>query len=118
MYQELNIEIYSLKWLRYTIFIPLYPLGVLSELSLVALALPYLFERNLWSISMPNAFNFAFSYPVYVIIYSSLYLPCITKPRSRFSNFFVFEVFPQLYLHMVVQRKKALGGGSKERKAE
>ena len=70
------MEISFLKWLRYTMFIPLYPLGVASELALVFLALPTIHDLHLWSISMPNSLNFAFDYHTYVILYSFLYLPC------------------------------------------
>jgi very-long-chain (3R)-3-hydroxyacyl-CoA dehydratase len=48
---------------RYSAFIPLYPLGVLAgEMPLIWSGLPYIKQRKLHSIDMPNSFNFAFSY--------------------------------------------------------
>lgn len=48
---------------RYSAFIPLYPLGVLAgEMPLIWNGLPYIEQRKLHSIDMPNRFNFAFSY--------------------------------------------------------
>ncbi|KAG2443040.1 hypothetical protein HYH02_009455 [Chlamydomonas schloesseri] len=87
---------YPLLWLRYTTFIPLYPLGVASELSMVRLALPAIWARHLWSVDLPNAFNWAFDYPVLCALIVLSYLPGL----------------PQLYLYMLAQRKKVLSGGS------
>lgn len=43
---------YVLLWLRYTAFIVLYPLGVASELTMVALAMPYIKEQRPLSIQV------------------------------------------------------------------
>lgn len=69
-------------WFRYSGFLVLYPAGawrrcselrayanpprspapgVAGELSVVYMALPYLRQRKLYSVDMPNALNFAFS---------------------------------------------------------
>ena len=69
-------------WLRYSGFLVLYPAGasrcstysracanppcpvaagVAGELAVVYMALPYLRQRKLYSVEMPNAMNFAFS---------------------------------------------------------
>ena len=40
--KEAGLQPYALLWLRYTAFTVLYPLGVASELAMVALALPHL----------------------------------------------------------------------------
>lgn len=55
-----------LTWLRYTMFIPLYPIGVLGEIISIYNALPVLEERKMYSIEMPNAFNFSFSYAIFM----------------------------------------------------
>ena len=48
---------------RYSAFIPLYPLGILGgEMPLIWSGLPYMKERKLHSLEMPNSVNFAFSY--------------------------------------------------------
>ena len=46
---------YVLLWLRYTAFIGLYPLGVGSELAMVALALPTIRAQRPWSIQVRRA---------------------------------------------------------------
>lgn len=92
-FKELGMSPYPLLWLRYTTFIPLYPLGVASEMAMVALALPHIRKSQMWSISMPNAFNFAFDYFLFCLLAVAIYIPG----------------FPMLYLHMLSQRKKVLG---------
>ncbi|DBB16231.1 TPA: hypothetical protein ACH3X3_014555 [Trebouxia sp. C0006] len=92
-FKELGMSPYPLLWLRYTTFIPLYPLGVASEMTMVALALPHIRKSQMWSIRMPNAFNFAFDYFLFCLLAVAIYIPG----------------FPMLYLHMLSQRKKVLG---------
>lgn len=55
-----------LTWLRYTMFIPLYPIGVLGEIISIYHALPVLQDRKMYSIEMPNSFNFSFSYATFM----------------------------------------------------
>lgn len=44
-------------------FIVLYPLGILlGEMPLYVAGLPYLRERRLHSLALPNALNFSFDY--------------------------------------------------------
>lgn len=62
-----------LTWLRYTMFIPLYPIGVLGEIISIYNALPVLEERKMYSIEMPNAFNFSFSYAIFMKVILGLY---------------------------------------------
>jgi len=73
--QELGMSPYPLLWLRYTTFIPLYPLGVASEMTMVALALPHFRKSQMWSIRMPNAFNFAFDYFLFCLLAVAIYIP-------------------------------------------
>jgi very-long-chain (3R)-3-hydroxyacyl-CoA dehydratase len=54
--------------------VPLYPLGIFGgEMPLIWSALPYLRDRELHSLSLPNSYNFAFSY-----YYFALVRPCQT----------------------------------------
>ena len=73
----------KLLWARYTAFMPLYPLGVASELTLVWLALPTLKRDRPWSVSLPNSFNFAFDYYWLCIILSVIYIPGALAVTSR-----------------------------------
>ncbi len=84
--QELGMSPYPLLWLRYTTFIPLYPLGVASEMTMVALALPHIRKSQMWSIRMPNAFNFAFDYFLFCLLAVAIYIPgrCLVVMRIAF----------------------------------
>ena len=82
-----------MNWLRYTAFIPLYPIGGSSEIWLMYHALPTIYEKNPNSIAMPNAANFAFYYPWFLHFLISVYPFLLLK----------------LYLYVFVQRKKKLG---------
>lgn len=86
---------YFASWLRYSGFIVLYPIGVSSELTMAWLALPFIKDTGLWSVEMPNSWNFGFSYYVLNILIMLTYIPGL----------------PQLYGYMLTQRKKVLGGG-------
>ena len=49
-------------------FIPLYPVGVASEVIILARSLPSIKKQNLHSILLPNSYNFAFSYWVFTLV--------------------------------------------------
>ncbi|OWF44679.1 very-long-chain (3R)-3-hydroxyacyl-CoA dehydratase 2-like [Mizuhopecten yessoensis] len=90
---------YPLQWCRYTFFLVLYPVGVSGELLSIFASLPYVKEKKLYSVSLPNSYNVSFSYYSFLICAMCTYLP----------------VFPQLFMHMVAQRKKVIGGASKKK---
>ncbi|XP_076684841.1 3-hydroxyacyl-CoA dehydratase 1 isoform X2 [Andrena cerasifolii] len=86
---------YLLTWLRYTLFIGLYPIGVTGELMCIYAAVNYAKSHpEAWSYLLPNAWNFTFSYYYILIVIMLMYIP----------------LFPQLYSHMFIQRRKILGG--------
>ncbi|KAF8386600.1 hpo-8, partial [Pristionchus pacificus] len=82
-----------LIWLRYTLFIVLYPMGASGELFVIFRSLPYVWERQLFSISMPNPANVSFSFYWFLVILMLNYIPG----------------FPKMYFYMFGQRKKVLG---------
>lgn len=84
---------YFLKYLRYTLFIILYPIGITGELLCIWAASKEVGEGKLYSVAMPNSYNFIFNYQHLLWFLMLLYIP----------------LFPQLYLHMFSQRKKTLG---------
>ncbi|XP_074656725.1 very-long-chain (3R)-3-hydroxyacyl-CoA dehydratase 2-like isoform X2 [Tubulanus polymorphus] len=86
---------YLLQWCRYTFFIVLYPIGVTGELLTIYSSLSHVKRTALYSIDLPNQANVSFSYYYYLLFIMISYLP----------------VFPQLYGHMLKQRKKVIGGG-------
>uniref|UniRef100_A0A3B4DBB9 Very-long-chain (3R)-3-hydroxyacyl-CoA dehydratase n=1 Tax=Pygocentrus nattereri TaxID=42514 RepID=A0A3B4DBB9_PYGNA len=89
----LNHLPYLIKWARYTFFIVLYPMGVTGELLTIYAALPYVQKTGLYSVTLPNKYNFSFDYYTFLILTMVSYIP----------------LFPQLYFHMLRQRKKVLG---------
>ncbi|XP_003386469.1 PREDICTED: very-long-chain (3R)-3-hydroxyacyl-CoA dehydratase 2-like [Amphimedon queenslandica] len=83
---------YFIIYLRYSLFIVLYPVGVFSEQVLLFYALPIVRATQRWSIFLPNPWNFSFSYYYFVISGIIQYL----------------IVFPHLYDRMIHQRMKVL----------
>lgn len=91
----------SLTFLRYSTFLVMYPLGITGELLCMYHSLDEIFEKKLFTVSMPNAWNFAFNYYYFLIFYMFLYIP----------------LFPVLFGHMLSQRRKMLGKEQKKSKS-
>lgn len=90
-----------LKWLRYSAFIPLYPLGFAAEVVCLLVALPHLKTARPLSVDMPNAHNFAFDFWAFMHIYGTFaYTICA----------------PALYRHMLRQRSKQITAKEKKGK--
>uniref|UniRef100_A0A452U939 Very-long-chain (3R)-3-hydroxyacyl-CoA dehydratase n=1 Tax=Ursus maritimus TaxID=29073 RepID=A0A452U939_URSMA len=85
---------YFIKWARYNFFIILYPVGVVGELLTIYAALPYVKKTGMFSIRLPNKYNVSFDYYYFLLITMASYIP----------------LFPQLYFHMLRQRRKVLHG--------
>ncbi|KAB0374210.1 hypothetical protein FD755_014466 [Muntiacus reevesi] len=98
----LNHLPYLIKWARYTLFIVLYPMGVSGELLTIYAALPFVRQAGLYSISLPNKYNFSFDYYAFLILIMISYIP----------------IFPQLYFHMIHQRRKILSHTEEHKKFE
>lgn len=81
-----------LLYLRYTLFIPLYPLGAASEMKLMYDSIGFVKRVEMYYVHMPNVLNFAFDYSWF------LYLLLITYPF----------MFTQLYFYMFHQRRRKL----------
>uniref|UniRef100_A0A0K8TFH5 Very-long-chain (3R)-3-hydroxyacyl-CoA dehydratase n=1 Tax=Lygus hesperus TaxID=30085 RepID=A0A0K8TFH5_LYGHE len=92
----INAVPYFLVWCRYTFFYALYPIGVTGELLLYYATQNYVAETKMWTAEMPNAANFTFNYRLTLLLIMAFYVP----------------QFPQMYLHMINQRKKVIGGAS------
>ncbi|GAA6108508.1 very-long-chain (3R)-3-hydroxyacyl-CoA dehydratase 1 [Tachysurus ichikawai] len=90
----LNHLPYFIKWARYNMFIVMYPLGVIGELMTIYAALPYVRKAGMYSLRLPNKYNVSFDYYYFLIIVMLSYIP----------------LFPQLYFHMLRQRRKVLHG--------
>jgi len=98
----INIKVEILTWLRYSLFIILYPIGALGEMWCYFDALPFLATSKALRIEMPNAYNFTFSPYMVTIMILLAYFP----------------LMPPMYFHMLVQRKKVFGDGNSEEKSK
>ncbi|KAJ7408606.1 Very-long-chain (3R)-3-hydroxyacyl-CoA dehydratase 1 [Willisornis vidua] len=79
---------------EYNFFIILYPAGVAGELLTIYAALPYVKKTGMFSLRLPNKYNVSFDYYYFLIIVMLSYVP----------------LFPQLYFHMLRQRRRVLHG--------
>ncbi|XP_076443820.1 very-long-chain (3R)-3-hydroxyacyl-CoA dehydratase-like [Babylonia areolata] len=95
MLQSAGWELRVVTWLRYTIWIPLYPLGMLLEGTVVFMAVPLFEETGFFSFSLPNSANMAFYFPYLLSAY-----PLILAGVGYL-----------LLRHMYQQRKKKVGPG-------
>uniref|UniRef100_A0A8C3AWR4 Very-long-chain (3R)-3-hydroxyacyl-CoA dehydratase n=1 Tax=Cyclopterus lumpus TaxID=8103 RepID=A0A8C3AWR4_CYCLU len=85
---------YFIKWARYNLFIVLYPLGVAGELLTIYAALPFVRRSGMYSMRLPNKYNVSFDYYYCLIVFMLSYIP----------------LFPQLFFHMLRQRRRVLHG--------
>ncbi|CAG9790821.1 unnamed protein product [Diatraea saccharalis] len=67
--QLYKIEIGVLTWLRYSIWIILYPLGFLCESVVILRNIPYFEETQRFTVPLPNEWNFAFHMPSFLRFY-------------------------------------------------
>uniref|UniRef100_A0A7S3EME0 very-long-chain (3R)-3-hydroxyacyl-CoA dehydratase n=1 Tax=Rhodosorus marinus TaxID=101924 RepID=A0A7S3EME0_9RHOD len=79
-----------MTWLRYSSFMPLYPLGAASEAACLYTVLPLIKEARPYSIYMPNTLNFALDSYFTSICSLLIYIPGL----------------PFMYSHMIGQRAK------------
>lgn len=80
-----------LLWLRYSTFMIFYPIGMVSEVGLIYVALPYMKASEKYCLRMPNKWNFSFDY-----FYASALTMAFYIPGG-----------PHMFRYMVAQRKKA-----------
>jgi len=93
----LGTSLYLITWLRYTLFFALYPIGVTGELWCCYVSLDRVARNKILTWTMPNRFNMTFNFYYVLIAIMLSYIP----------------LFPQLYFHMIAQRKKVIGGHKK-----
>lgn len=58
-----------MTWLRYTVWIILYPLGLSTEATVIYKSIPYLEDSGRFKVALPNALNFTFSLTAILRIY-------------------------------------------------
>lgn len=71
----LKKEVALLTWLRYTIWIPLYPLGFLCEGTVLIRSISFFEETKRFTVEMPNKWNFTFDMVALMKIHMTLTLP-------------------------------------------
>ncbi|KAJ0096348.1 hypothetical protein Patl1_28320 [Pistacia atlantica] len=83
-----------LLWLRYSTFLLLYPTGITSEVGLIYIALPYIKGSELYSIRMPNKWNFSFDYFYSALLVLGLYVPGMYSRHSslKFQSFYFVPI--------------------------
>ena len=86
--------------------------GVAGELAVVYMALPYLRQRKLYSVEMPNAMNFAFSVTALFRLVSLAYvfgLPMVRRAAALLLlTGALIPARAQLYGYMLEQRRRNL----------
>lgn len=81
-----NIDIYPITWLRYTIFMPLYPAGGLCEFMVFRSAIQEYERTGAMSYQLPNALNLSLALPTFLKIHIYLVLgPAIFKLMKHMS---------------------------------
>jgi len=89
-----NKDIGIITWLRYTLWIPLYPLGFICEGVIILRNIPYFEETEKFSVALPNQWNFSFHYPTLMRIYLL---------------FFFLPAIYSMMAHMQRQRRRKIG---------
>uniref|UniRef100_A0A8D0E828 Very-long-chain (3R)-3-hydroxyacyl-CoA dehydratase n=1 Tax=Salvator merianae TaxID=96440 RepID=A0A8D0E828_SALMN len=89
----IDIEWKLLTWIRYSIWIPLYPLGVLAEAVSVIQAIPVFSSTGRFSLTLSHPLNFTIPFSVFLQVYLVLLF------LGPFVNF----------RHLYKQRKRHLG---------
>ncbi|XP_046357143.1 very-long-chain (3R)-3-hydroxyacyl-CoA dehydratase 3-like [Haliotis rufescens] len=93
MLSSINMEVKFINWMRYTVWIPLYPLGILFEGTIVIMSIPLFEQTGRFSVTLPNSANFAFFFPWFL----HTYLFLLALAGYKMMNY------------MYYQRKKKLG---------
>ncbi|XP_047358504.1 very-long-chain (3R)-3-hydroxyacyl-CoA dehydratase hpo-8 [Vespa velutina] len=94
---------YFLMWLRYSLFMVLYPIGISGEILCIYKVIVHSMSNpKLWSYILPNQWNFTFSFLYMLIMVLIIYIPGS----------------PMLYKHMFLQRQKMLNTKSKAEKVK
>lgn len=64
----LGMEAKTLTWLRYTAWIPLYPMGFTCEATVLWLSIPHFRESGDFQLELPNAYNISFDFVAFIWI--------------------------------------------------
>lgn len=93
---------YWQKFIRYSLFLVLYPSGISGEVLSILSSLSFVASTGLLRYAMPNRLNFAFDYTYFLYFILSTYVP----------GSYV------MYTYMLAQRKKQLKPVDAAKKAQ
>ena len=91
-----------MKFIRYSLFLVLYPTGITGEVWSILSSLAFITKTGLLKYSMPNRLNFAFDYTYFLYFILATYIP----------GSYI------MYNYMLVQRKKQLGAPAAAKKSQ
>lgn len=80
----LKLNLYIVTWLRYTLFIGLYPLGVSGELLILYKLLLISRKTGVFDYPLPNSLNVSFYGEIAIILLVLSYVPCKYCLRCHF----------------------------------
>ena len=64
-----KVDIYPLTWCRYTLFLPLYPMGGFCESQVISSTIKEYEKTTSYSVGLPNSANFSFNLPIFLRFY-------------------------------------------------
>lgn len=64
-----RVEIYPITWCRYTLFMPLYPMGGFCEARVIMSTIEQYGKSGTYSVGLPNAANISFNLPIFLKFY-------------------------------------------------
>ncbi|XP_033107032.1 very-long-chain (3R)-3-hydroxyacyl-CoA dehydratase-like [Anneissia japonica] len=97
MLTSIGQESVVISWLRYTLWIPLYPAGLLSEILTLWTAIPFYEVTQRFCIKLPNVLNISFDMVTYLYIHIAA----------------ILIAAPTMMSHMWRQRQKRFGSKKK-----
>jgi len=69
-----KVDIYPITWCRYTLFMPLYPMGGFCESQVIMSTIKYYGKTGTYSVGLPNSANISFHLPTFLNFYTFVLL--------------------------------------------
>lgn len=69
-----KVDVYPITWCRYTLFMPLYPLGGFCESQVIRSTIEHYGKTGTYSIGLPNSANISFNLPSFLKFYTYILL--------------------------------------------
>ncbi|XP_013389788.1 very-long-chain (3R)-3-hydroxyacyl-CoA dehydratase 3 [Lingula anatina] len=98
----LEYEVKIVTLLRYTLWIPLYPVGFGCEGVIIYKAIPYFKETGAFSVQLPNVWNCSFDFPTFLWIY----LGIIVIAGSMMLHHMYYQTKRKLGMSITSKKKK------------